>query len=396
MPIRAWIPVESLDDDLLTLESAAVLSLLAKYRTSELSTAIKKWQQVQLSFDGSAQERARVERAITVLRSLLKSTGLVLPSLLKNNRLPSLETVTNEMSSIVRGPLGIENSPQAAVALLNLACDDSLKQAGIAADLLDSQLINRAWRHIRRFVTQLLHSSAHGPAPKLKEPLSNDWMAHEPDLLGDYTPWSLGIGPMFHTLAGWDSTWFMRKGMIKDELWKLISYWTPLPHLALGPLGWSDPALGVARWILMGMPNETRELSLVSRVWGTDALMYFAHPQADWLPQPHTSLGFALRTSGRKVSQIYETLGNAKSFSECGSLHMHVHLQWQLGIGNDGPPAGDWRVYSSMEGCLPKFVLELEKWQAGIRNFTPRATIFFAYLRLVKPRSWLWPHQLDR
>lgn len=359
MPIRAWIPVESLDDDLLTLESAAVLALMAKHRTSELSIAIKKWQLIEASLGGNIQEPTGLEGAVIALRNLLESTGLALPSTLKVSRKASFDAALTEMSGLVQGPLQGRNSPQAAVALLNLACEESLVRTERLLMLLQSKLLSRAWNQIYLFASSIKPKPGSPPRPQLRGPVPAEWKSHDPDLVGDSTPWSIGIGPMFHTLAGWDSTWLMGNGtMMRDELWNSIRYWTPLPHLALALLGWSDPAVGSARWILMGMPKETPELSLLSRVWGPDALMYFAHPQMDWVA--HEFLGFELRTSGRHISRIYEELGNAKAFSDCGSLHMHVHLQWQLGIGNN-QPAGNSHLYSSTKGRPPRFVLELEK-----------------------------------
>ena len=366
MPIRAWIPVESLDDDLLTLESAAVLALMAKHRTSELSIAIKKWQLIEASLGGKIPESTPIEGAVIALRTLLESTGLALPSTLKETREASFEAALTEMSGLVQGPLRGRNRPQAAVALLNLACEESLVRTEGFPRLLQSKLLSRAWKQIYFFASSIKPKPISPPPPKLRRPIPAEWKSHDPVLVGDSTPWSLGVGPMFHTLAGWDSTWLMGKGAMKDEQWNAISYWTPLPHLALGPLGWSDPAVGSARWILMGMPKETPELSLLSSVWGSDALMYFSHPQMDWVT--HDSLGFELRTSGRQISRIYEELGNAKVFTDCGSLHMQVHLQWQLGVGNN-EPAGDSRLYSSTEGSRPRFVLELEKmagWHAQL------------------------------
>jgi hypothetical protein len=88
--------------------------------------------------------------------------------------------------------------------------------------------------------------------------------------------------------------------------------------------------MGVARWILMGMPQTTPELSLLARVWGADALMYFSHPQMDWIPQAEGSLGFTPRTSGGQLSRIFEERESAQIFAGCGGLHMQVHLQWQM------------------------------------------------------------------
>lgn len=379
MPIRAWIPVESLDDDLLTLESAAVLALMAKHRTSELSIAIKRWHLIEASFGGNVQEPTRFEDAVIALRTLLQSTGLALPSTLKETREASFDAALTELSGLVQGPLRGRNSPQAAVALLNLACEESLVRTEGFPRLLQSKLLSRAWKQIYFFTRSIKPKPISPPPPKLRGPVPAEWKSHDPDLVGDSTPWSVGIGPMFHTLAGWDSTWLMGHGtMMRDELWNSISYWTPLPHLALGLLGWSDPAVGSARWILMGMPKETPELSLLSRVWGVDALMYFAHPQMDWVT--HDFLGFELRTSGRQISRIYEELGDAKAFTDCGSLHMHIHLQWQLGIGNN-QPAGGSHLYSSTEGRHPRFVLDLEKmagWHAQLYSAADQLSADFS------------------
>ncbi|MCO4236897.1 hypothetical protein NG702_05575 [Pseudarthrobacter sp. MDT3-28] len=362
------MPVESVSDDLLTLESAAVLTLVAKHGFKNLSVAISNWQLVEKGLGGTKQESAQIEGAFTALGTLLESTGLVLPSALRENRLTSSEAVMNEMLTIVQGPFGCENGPQAAVALLNVLCEKQLGGHRYAASLMGNGLVLRAWKHIYRFVHVLRSKPKHALTPGLKGPLAEDWIAHDSDLVGDNTPWSLGIGPLFQTLAGWDSTWLMAKGKMSYQQSDSISYWTPLPLLAIGPLGWSDPAVGVARWILMGMPDETPELSLLFRVWGADALMYFSHPQMDWIPQSHEYLGFELRTSGRRISEIYESRESTEAFSGCGGLHMQVHLQWQLRAGFN-EIVGEAHMYGHEAGRKPKFVLELEKmagWHAQL------------------------------
>lgn len=368
MPIRAWIPIESLDDDLLTLESAAVLALVSKHGFKDLSVAISNWQVLEKSLGGTKHESAQIEGAFAALGTMLESTGLVLPSALREDRLTSSEQVMNEMLTIVQGPFGSENGPQAAVALLNVLCEKQLVGNRYAASLMGNGLVLRAWKHIYRFVHLLRSKPKHALTPGLKGPLAEDWIAHDSDLVGDNTPWSLGIGPMFQTLAGWDSTWLMAKGKMSYQHSDSISYWTPLPLLAIGPLGWSDPAVGVARWILMGMPDDTPELSLLFRVWGADALMYFSHPQMDWIPQSYEYLGFELRTSGRRISEIYESRESTEAFSGCGGLHMQVHLQWQLRAGFN-EIVGEAHVYGREAGRKPKFVLELEKmagWHAQL------------------------------
>lgn len=366
MPPAAWTTLQSVDDDLLTLEAAAVLSLAAKHRMSELNAAVKGWTIAQFSFAyGDKEPQAAVDTAVEAVKNSLHLTGLVLPEAVNRSRLTTFDAALQEMTSIVRGPIGALNSPQAAVAVLNLVCEESIAQRDDIALLLRSGLIQRAWRQVHHFV-HLLHSKAKPhPVPKMVMPVADDWRAHDGELVSDTTPWSLGIGPMFHTLAGWDSAWLMGKGMMKGEQWNAISYWTPLVHLVLGPLGWSDPAVGVARWILLGMPNETPELSLMAKVWGPDALMYFG--QRDWVPLSYGASGLQYEPSSYPIGNIYEDSESAADYHRCDELHMGAHIMIQM-FAPTGPQRTSPRVYMHRgEPRESKFVLELSR-SAGWRS----------------------------
>lgn len=367
MCLEAWNPLESVNDDLLTLEAAALLSLAVKHRNDEAHAAVEIWSDVQHSLRGAIDIPRDAPKARDVLRELLRVTGLILPSAVSRAQLTSFDDALSELSSIVGGSHANSYGVRAAVGLLNLACEDSLMQDPGISELFCGGLLDKAWRDVQRFVDSPV-SKARAQPPELRSPGSNQWNAHDRMLLGDYTPWTWGIGPMFQTLNGWDSGWFMSPRVSESEHWDRIRYWTPLPHLALGPLGWSDPALGVARWILMGMPQTTPELSLLARVWGFDALMYFSHPQMDWIPQSHGCLGFQLRKSGHKISRIFEERESAKAFLGCGELHMQVHLEWQM-CGQQAQEKELASTYINMTNPQ-KAVLELDAmagWHAKLR-----------------------------
>ncbi|MCI0143173.1 hypothetical protein KNN17_16530 [Arthrobacter bambusae] len=330
MCLDTWIPLKSLDDDLLTLEAAALLSLAAKHRTDEVNAAVEIWNAGQYGMRVEIEVSREVTKAREVLRELLKVTGLMLPSAVNRACLTSFNDALREMSSIVDGSHGNSYGVRAAVGLLNLACEDSLIPDQGISELFCSGLLDKAWRDVERFVDLPVFNVRGIQPPELRTPGSSQWNADGQALLGDHPPWTWGIGPMFQTLGGWDTAWLMSPGIFESEQSDRARYWTPLAHLALGPLGWSDPALGVARWILMGMPETTPELSLLARVWGSNALMYFSHPQMDWIPHSHECLGFQPRTSGHKISGIFGERESALAFSGCGGLHVQVHLEWQM------------------------------------------------------------------
>ncbi|MDQ0863771.1 hypothetical protein [Arthrobacter globiformis] len=50
-----------------------------------------------------------------------------------------------------------------------------------------------------------------------------------------------------------------------------ITYWFSLSAVVLGHLAWSNPALGMARWLNSGMPGDDGVLSGLKRLYGADA-----------------------------------------------------------------------------------------------------------------------------
>ncbi len=55
-----------------------------------------------------------------------------------------------------------------------------------------------------------------------------------------------------------------------------IAFFSPLLHLLLYGLGWSRPALGLARWIEQGRPTEEPVLAVVDRWWGREVDSFVA------------------------------------------------------------------------------------------------------------------------
>lgn len=358
MSLEAWTPLESVDDELLTLETAAILTLARKYRADKVEAAVDAWTPLQIALLQETRREEQISEAISLLGELLHVTGLRLPSAVNRAELPAFVEALRELSRLVRVVPDRSSSVRAAVGLLNLACEESMEQSAAVSKVFRSGLLDTAWQHVRRFVAAPASEERRTQPPEIGTPASSEWNAHDRSLLGDYSPWSWGVGPMFQTLGGWDATWQMARRSSKAEHLDMIRFWAPLPHLVLGPLGWSDPALGVARWILLGMPQSTPELSLLGRVWGAEALMYFSHPQMDWIPESHGCLGFQPGTSGRRISRIYESREIAEAFWGCGGLHMQVHLEWQM-CGQQEPTGIRPPVYTSVVD-RPNVVLHLD------------------------------------
>lgn len=204
MSLDAWTPLECLDDDLLTLESAALLSLAAKHRIDELNAAIETWGAVQQRLRGEVDIAREVARAIDVLQEMLRVTGLVLPSAVSRARLTPINVIMGELSGIVADSKGNARSVRAAVGLLNLAIEKSMTSSPAISDLFCSGVLDKAWRDIGLLADSLVAKPREIQPPDVLTPTSNEWNAHDPALLGDYAPWTWGIGPMFHTLGGWD------------------------------------------------------------------------------------------------------------------------------------------------------------------------------------------------
>ncbi len=328
MRVDPWVPFESLHDSLLTLESAAVLCWPARGRTAEARGVADQWQAARLVLP--IVDESSLRGAISRLRLFLLETGLSLPTAAKVESIGQLEGALLEMRAIVEGSERDPRRAVASLALLNLACNGLVETCDVGPEILQSETINKAWRSIIGVLLKV--SRRHeGPSPRLLRPAPEEWSAHDPELVGDNSPpWTWGIGPLFHTLAGWDSTWQMQRGLFDDRNSDNARYWAPLPTLAIALLGWSDPAIGVARWIVQGMPRSCPELTVLARVWGHDALRYFSAPQMDWIPYSHHLLKFEVGTSGRLISEVLERWCGEGGLSDCQGLHIQAHLDMQL------------------------------------------------------------------
>lgn len=56
-------------------------------------------------------------------------------------------------------------------------------------------------------------------------------------LIGDYSPWTDGLGPMFHSLGGWDYTWAMPQEPTNQHPGSWHAYWAPPASPAPWPPG---------------------------------------------------------------------------------------------------------------------------------------------------------------
>ena len=87
-----------------------------------------------------------------------------------------------------------------------------------------------------------------------------------------------------------------------------ITYWYSLSAVVLGHLAWSNPSLGMARWINSGMPGDDGVLSGLKRLYGADAAALILNRNvaeaADALTEKCLTAGafVALPTMRRKTS----------------------------------------------------------------------------------------------
>lgn len=369
MSIASLSPVSSLDNNLLVLEAAAVLSLFKPENMAMLDYILGDGTQNDIGLEFLVQKSADEVNA-GLGGDWIRAVGLELPSVANGNLCPNPMATLRECAKSIDVAVAQSKQPEPHLVLvfLNLHAVTGAWQQNRAIGLSFDTVWN-AWRGIREFLRNL-HSPDHavndGGEPNMVAPNLSRWNPHNQRSVGDYAPWTSGLGPMFQTLNGWDSAWSMPPKPRSEDVLESVAYWGSLPTLVLGILGWSDPALGLARWILSGMPTNTRELLLLRRNWGADSLMYFCHPQVDWNPTDGEINDF--RSSGTVVASLYEASDRADEFNRCGGLHMSTHLGWQLLAS--GPGSGT--LFGEVDqGECHAYFLRLETlagWYAQLRT----------------------------
>jgi hypothetical protein len=189
------------------------------------------------------------------------------------------------------------------------------------------------------------------PAPFLLRPNENaDWHPAPTAGIKDHAPWVTGVAQLHGCLAGWDAAWTLppRPPLDADVLPR-CAYFAPLALLMFGCLSWIDPAVGIARWINLGMPVEDPVLKLIKRQWGKwalahalgqDTLSFWTYGDgyalANGLTHGQTNLEESAR-AGRSFLESSEYGRRQLQFA--GQLHMQTHIQWQLGRMDEQTPA---------------------------------------------------------
>lgn len=91
------------------------------------------------------------------------------------------------------------------------------------------------------------------------------------EVTGEDLPWALGLRDVYRALAaptaGEAVVEAPRSPLDVDHQ---VAYWTPLLHLLVYGLGWSDPAAGLVRWDGAGRPAEPGVLALLAALWSAD------------------------------------------------------------------------------------------------------------------------------
>lgn len=189
------------------------------------------------------------------------------------------------------------------------------------------------------------------PAPFLLRPNENaDWHPAPAAGIHDHAPWVTGVAQLHACLAGWDAAWTLPpRPPLEADVLPRCAYFAPLALLMFGCLSWINPAVGIARWINLGMPVDDPVLKLVKRQWGKWAL---AHALSqDTLNFWTYGNGYALAHDlAHEQSDLEESARAGRSFLEssdygrrqlqfAGQLHMQTHIQSQLGRVDNRRPA---------------------------------------------------------
>lgn len=189
------------------------------------------------------------------------------------------------------------------------------------------------------------------PPPFSLRPNENANWHPAPDAgIQDHAPWVTGVAQLHACLAGWDAAWTLppRPPLDADVLPR-CAYFAPLALLMFGCLSWINPAVGIARWINLGMPVDDPVLKLVKRQWGKwalahalgrDSLSFWTYGEgyelARGLTYDQTNLEESA-TAGRSFLESSEYGRRQLEFAD--QLHMQTHIQGQLRRLDDKRPA---------------------------------------------------------
>lgn len=188
------------------------------------------------------------------------------------------------------------------------------------------------------------------PAPFLLQPNeSADWHPAPTAGIHDHAPWVTGVAQLHACLAGWDAAWTLPpRPPLDSDVEPRCAYFAPLALLMFGCLSWIDPAVGIARWINLGMPVDDPVLKLVKRQWGKwalahalgqDALSFWTYGEGYKLARGLTHEQTNLEESARAGRSFLESSDYGRRQLEfAGQLHMQTHIHWQLGrLDNQRP-----------------------------------------------------------
>lgn len=121
-----------------------------------------------------------------------------------------------------------------------------------------------------------------------------------------------------------------------------ITYWFSLCAIVLGHLAWSNPTLGVARWVNSGMPGDGGILSGLKRLYGADVAALILNRNVPEAANMVVTSVLDRRRTGDEAydpsqillrsSAITEAVGSRRRWSAMSSggsdsLHLNEHLR---------------------------------------------------------------------
>lgn len=136
-----------------------------------------------------------------------------------------------------------------------------------------------------------------------------------------------------------------RDAALHGELGDAVAYWSPLLHLTMGGLGWTNVPLGLWRWIEIGRPVDDPVLRTIGARWGEDLDLFIRWACQSGREGWNVSEAAApLRGSSASDPRYQRWFGGGSD-----NLHLRAHAQWMPNVASE--PREGWREVTRL---IPK------------------------------------------
>lgn len=153
-----------------------------------------------------------------------------------------------------------------------------------------------------------------------------------------------------------------------------VAYWHPLYVLTYTALGWSRPAVGLARWVLSGMPVREPALALLRARWSLDAMGFAFHPHGEEM------LSIMGPVKGSRLTTTYRLDGDFGRYamaqrpfwgalSQGGGDPLHSFSHMRMHVSGNGENAKHLLIGGNSKEVEAHLLLNhYEGWHAALRQ----------------------------